>query len=260
MSSSAQRKLARGIKHVKTLRRQAASFESADAYIFGVQRDLEPAKRVECRCYAEERQAPPDHWPLLAGEAIQNLRSALDHVVWASWEDAGGIGDGDHVKFPIAVDINDFKSQAGNMLRGVPKPIWTLIEGAQPYQRAPTAPPDEALYVLRSLSNIDKHRTLAAIAVAVEHEILHHRTGIEFEYKEFATNKPLGHGKTEVSWFVATSETEILAVDVYPEFTYEVRIEGMPMDTLVWIARRVFESVTSVETGQRLHPFATYPI
>ncbi len=36
---------------------------------------------VTYRCDATERRPPSDEWPLLAGEAIPDVRSSLDHVI-----------------------------------------------------------------------------------------------------------------------------------------------------------------------------------
>jgi len=258
--SSAQRKFTRGVEQVKKLRAEARFYRYDDAYVFRVDKEPSSPQKIRYRCYATERKAPPEHWPLLTGEAIQNLRSSLDHAVWSVWKAAGNSGTGDHTKFPIATDPDGFKSQAGFVLQGVPKPIRTLIEGAQPYRIAPQAPARDPLELLRTLSNIDKHRSLTTVAVAVEYEWISHAGGIDFSHEKFATDRPLGHGETEISVFTVTAEREIMQMDVNPEFTYQVRIEGMPLDIRGNIVRRVFETVGEIETGQPKSPFVTYPL
>ena len=132
--TSAQRKLARGVEHVKTLRAEAATFADAEAYEFVVERERCSPKEVKYHCFAVEHQPPPDHWPVLTGEVVQNLRSALDHAVWSAWKDAGNEGGGDHTMFPIAINPDGFASQAGRYLPGVSADIRALIEEAQPYR------------------------------------------------------------------------------------------------------------------------------
>jgi hypothetical protein len=114
--------------------------------------------------------------------------------------------------------------------------------------------------MLRDLSNLDKHRTLAVIACAVGREHVGTSNDIDINWTKIATERPLGHGEAHISSFTATSETEIKEMDVDPGFTYEVRIEGRPLDVLVIMAKRVFQVVAECETGERLSPFAVYPV
>jgi hypothetical protein len=259
--TSAQRKLLRGIEQLQTLGRETEAFVKGDAYVFRTEPEPRSAHEVAYHTFATERQAPCDDWPLIAGESIQNMRSALDHAVWRVWKNvSSNTGDGDHTQFPIAIDCADFRSQAGRMLLGIPAPIKTLIEDTQPYRRHPPTPALDALYKLRTLSNIDKHRTLATVAVSVQHEFVGSPADVMIHWEEYGTNRVLGHGETKVSVFIATSERDISGMEMEPGFAYEVRIEGEPVKILEYIARRVFEAVSACETGNALTPFAAYPI
>jgi hypothetical protein len=80
--TSAQRKLKRGTEHVRTLLDEVRSYEEAGAYVFDSEREIRSETEAVYRCFAERQVAMPMHWPLLAGEAIQNLRSALDHLIY----------------------------------------------------------------------------------------------------------------------------------------------------------------------------------
>ena len=79
---------------------------------------------------------------------------------------------------------------------------------------------------LRTLSNLDKHRTLTTIASAIGFEGVGLPDGIEVEWRKYGTNQPLGSGDPHVSSFIATSESEIAEMNVESFFSYEVRIEG----------------------------------
>lgn len=259
--SSAQRKLARGVEHIKTLCDEAGDFESEKAYVFRTEPEPRSAHEIAYHCFATERQPPPSHWPLLAGEAIQNLRSALDHAVWSAWKAVPtNTGDGNHTQFPIALDPRSFSSQAGAYLIGVPQPTQKLIEDTQPYRRLPQNPSRDALYHLRTLSNIDKHRTLAAVVCAVDFEGTYSAEDVQVRWEKFATGRELSPGEAEVSIIVATSERDITGMGMNPHLSYQVRIEGHPLDLLPVIARRVFEVVSICETGNSLTPFSAYPI
>lgn len=256
------RKLLRGVEHLETFRGEARAFEDDETYVFRTENERRSPHEVVYRSYAVERQAPPAHWPLLAGEAIQALRSALDHALYAAWVEAGDTGDGQHVGFPICHSEADFKKYSWR-LAGIPGAVRTIVEESQPYRTLPGAPARERLYLLGTLSNADKHRALATVACAIQHEWIGIRPDITVGWQETATDRPLGQSQTEVeliSVFTATSEAEFGTVDVNPAFTYEVRVEAVPVETLVSVAQRVFEVVSYVETGEPLHPGAAYPI
>jgi hypothetical protein len=135
MPTSAQRKFMRGVEHVKRLSAEAEAFENRDAYVFRTEIESRSTREITYRCLAIQREAPPDEWPFLAGEAIQNLRSALDHLVYAA---SGGRS---RAQFPIFTDACEFQVLGSGMLQRVPEPVRAVIEKAQPYR---TFPPDPA--------------------------------------------------------------------------------------------------------------------
>src|ERR1700676_40470 len=110
-------------------------------------------------------QPPPASISILSGEAVHQIRSALDHLAFelvklnptritlpAEWEE--------HCAFPLRLKtpkqqpiFNCFE----HMLPGITKSAFTFIEAVQPYKG------ENAGNVLRNLvvlSNIDKHRHL----------------------------------------------------------------------------------------------------
>ena len=158
--ASAQQKLARGVEHVKTLRLETSAFVDDDGYRFRVESERRSAQEVVYRCFAVQQLPIPEHWPLLAGEAVQNLRSGLDHAVWSAWNGVPeNTGDGNHTQFPICTNPRDYTRRARRELAGVPEHVQARIEAAQPYNTMSPAPSRERLALLGRLSNIDKHRT-----------------------------------------------------------------------------------------------------
>ena len=111
------------------------------------------------------REPPPAAIAVLAGEAIYQIRSALDHLAFelvklnpngttlpTDWEE--------ECVFPLWLDTpkkapvyNCFK----NTLPGITTGAFTFIESVQPYHRRDTG---NILRMLAVLSNIDKHRHL----------------------------------------------------------------------------------------------------
>jgi hypothetical protein len=261
VTSSAQRKLARGVEQVRTLQDEAEAWIDDESYVFWTKHERRAPNELFCRCHAQMRTPLPDHWPLLAGEAIQNFRAALDHSVWWAWRNVKeNTGDGDHTQFVICNTPDNFKASVWH-LEGVPGHVRTTIERAQPYNRWSQAPELAMLSILREFSNADKHRALAVVATAVDFEMIGVGNRVEIEQWDIATGKPLPIGAAEISSFVARArEGEIHEMDVQPNFTYDVRIEALRLSVLRGIVTEVFEAITEVETGAPPNPFAPYPL
>jgi hypothetical protein len=98
---------------------------------------------------------------LIAGDCVHNLRSALDHLVYAIAIDqspTGKLADERAIAFPIKDASKDFNS-VRRRLKELSLPVQAAIEAVQPYNRAhATLPP--LLAVLRDLDDADKHRLL----------------------------------------------------------------------------------------------------
>lgn len=252
--SSARRKLGRGVEHVGKLLAEASAFEGREAYAFECEVDRVSSHEQIHRCFAVEREPVPEEWPLLAGEAIQNLRSALDHLIY------GASGNNERSQFPIFTDAGAFAKRGQRMVAGVPTQMLEWIEATQPYRVAPQSPDQDLLEGLRVWSNVDKHRTLATLASAVMHESIGVNTGVAIEWEEMATSKVLGAGRTQISQFRARAEREIGPEEVEPRFDYQVALEGRPISILRGIVHRVFKALVECETGEPLSPGAAYPL
>ena len=252
--TSAQRKFFRGVDQVRQLLADVEAFENQGAYVFRTEVESRSTHEIRYRSFAVEREAPPEDWPLLAGEAIQNLRAALDHMVYAA---SGGRS---RTQFPIFTDPCEFQVLGSRMLQGVPEPTTATIEEAQPYRSYPPDPAQTMLEQLRMLSNLDKHRTLATIASAVVREGVGTSKGVNITWEQYGTDRQLGSGETHVSTFTASSEAEGAEMAVEPLFGYEVRIEGRPLNYLKGIVHDVFPVLVECETGKPLSPLAQYPL
>jgi hypothetical protein len=252
--TSAQRKLKRGIEHVETLCGETKAFEDEQAYLFESERELRSPKEAVYRCFAVEQKAPPGHWPLLAGEAVQNLRSALDHLVYEL------SGNNRRTQFPIFTDRCEFQVLGTRKLKGVSEAKRALIEKSQPYKFMPEDAAHHPLAVLSSLSNLDKHRVLATVVSSVAHEGVGIPDGVKLTWNEIATNKRLGAGKAHISTFTIVSEGEIEDVNVEPMFAYEVCVEGRPVGTLRWIGNSVYRAFAEIDIGEPLPPLAHLPL
>ncbi len=116
-----------------------------------------PPRIVQASC-RKLRDLPPDT-PLVVGDVLANLRSALDHLAFAL---AGrfGIAPGlEHrIEFPIFTSEAEFDRRGrrrGSLLSLVPGSVATALRSLQPFDRD-----DDPLALLHSLNNFDKHRHL----------------------------------------------------------------------------------------------------
>jgi hypothetical protein len=150
--SSAQRKFIRGLEQVAAICREVKAFESADAYGVTTKREVRASGQIEYTCFAVERQAPSDQWPLLLGDAIHNLRASLDHAVWAACKRPTR-----RTADPIFMDACEFQVNGRPKVRGLPSEVRALIEEAQPFKTEPTHPKFAPLAFLADLSNADKN-------------------------------------------------------------------------------------------------------
>jgi hypothetical protein len=101
----------------------------------------------------------------LAGDAIQNLRSVLDHSVWQLVLANGQTPIDGVTGFPICDSAKEYASakQRGK-IKGVVQAAADAIDALKPYEAG-----NVKLWRLHRLNNIDKHRLLLSAASAVAH-------------------------------------------------------------------------------------------
>ncbi len=123
--------------------------------------------------------SPPDHVALLVGDALHNLRSSLDHLVWALSEQSGHTianQDARQISFPILTNPDSWDNVSAVKLQYVDPAAQVIIETLQPYNQTlrPLLPYEatveigtdyDPLVVLHLWDIIDKHRTLHTMTV-----------------------------------------------------------------------------------------------
>ena len=126
------------------------------------------------------RAQPPARLGVLVGDAVHNLRAALDHVVYELASANHGEGDlpaevAEKLQFPVVYERTGrggktpgerFDTSARQKLAGCPRAVFDLIEAEQPYHKG-SAYTDHPLWQLGQLDNYDKHRTLTVTAPAL---------------------------------------------------------------------------------------------
>jgi hypothetical protein len=173
-------KLYRANEHLQLLDKELAVFLQPDCYeivnefeddgeILELPGLAEPRRRGIMRRRVIFKKRPPLlRWGTIIGDAIQNLRSALDHIVYtiSYRSNSSGFMNDETTEFPICDNFDALRGPHRrtwgpfHQIRGIPKDAQAIIEGLQPYHRGKESLQADPLWILREMSNIDKHRTI----------------------------------------------------------------------------------------------------
>jgi hypothetical protein len=102
----------------------------------------------------------PDAIPLAAGDVLQNLMTALDHLAYqlVCKDTHDSPPAPNHIYFPIADDLNRYNAKKGLQLEGALPGTIAAIDAVRPYKDG-----NDALWKLSKLNNIEKHRLLLTV-------------------------------------------------------------------------------------------------
>ena len=100
----------------------------------------------------------PMDFPIRVGEIAYNLRSALDHLVYALVLDNNGTPSNQH-GFPILEDEATYRKHAPKRIQGMAHDRCGLIEAFQPFR----GDIGRHLWMLHLICNVDKHRHLNVV-------------------------------------------------------------------------------------------------
>ncbi len=114
-------KVERADEHIKNIKTESGAFFGADPKPYRIVRQTEKEGRAYVWHGFEQATVPPII-PVLAGEAIHQLRSSLDHLVVAMVRERGKEVTTDH-GFPIAKEAKVFKEAFHRgQLNGISRP------------------------------------------------------------------------------------------------------------------------------------------
>jgi len=154
---SAHLKIEQAKKHIADLDAERVRFLGTDPYV-GVPKFHPEANSTE---YILQSLPPiPDSIPLLLGDAVHNLRVALDYLACELVRSADIEPKG--VYFPICETVEKYKSEAGGKIKGMPQAAKDEIDKIRPYSGG-----NDALWGLHKLDIIDKHRLLPTVGMRV---------------------------------------------------------------------------------------------
>ena len=173
-------------------------------------------------------QSTPVEIGLIVGDAIHNLRSALDHLAYQLVISNGKIPT-KQTAFPVFDDATKYKAGLAGKVSGMAKSAIDEIDAAEPYQGGKGA----GLWVLHYLDIADKHHALLIPLINV--------TGASFTISGFWERGYRGVGGVSFPNFgkplkdgdvVATREAEMdndMSLNLDVAFTEPEVIEGKPV-------------------------------
>lgn len=152
-------KIERAKKHLADFEAQAEAFRDAYTHVVGTETDSKTRQSIQ---YFAKLPISRFEVLAIAGDVLQNLRSALDHLAFQLVEagECRAIGEkrGKSIGFPICEKPTDYETMKARKIKGARKMAIKAIDTLKPYKGGNTA-----LWRLHYVNNIDKHRHLIGI-------------------------------------------------------------------------------------------------
>jgi len=147
-------KVERAKKHILDLESERDSFFKTNPYSFRFETNLQTQERVY---YLADAKPIPMHFSLLIGDALNNLRCALDHTAYyLVCVGEGSVKTFPDAKFPTGGSASEYRSQRDRAVKGMRQDAIKAIDALEPY----TGGAGEFFWHLVRLNNHDKHRLL----------------------------------------------------------------------------------------------------
>src|SRR5258708_6632419 len=129
-----------------------------------------PAKGIEVAFVIPEELRV--RYGLMAGDAIHNLRDALDHLAYSlAGKEAGG-----RTQFPIFGVLTDYADKGLSMIEGFSPTAKTAVERLQPYHAGQNFRSDR-MWLLNRMTNDDRHHVAHVAEFRLSGELIRHVPG-----------------------------------------------------------------------------------
>jgi hypothetical protein len=240
MADGGQLKLGRAREHIGEVREIARRWLDGDAFTIDMTTD-NSSGRTEAR--ARVQGSPPDQLALAVGDAIHNVRAALDHAVFdAAYRHAPGSltkKEQRDLEFPIfeTEPPKGFAKKTAATLLRVPGDVRDVIEEVQPYHWNDEANPAgsrfHTLWRVHDLDRIDKHRRLTVMAASLGHHLIGVPDGVEPDEKFYFESGPVHDGQLLASYLGAEEGVQYLAELGIVLAEGDIR-EDSPLDEVLW--------------------------
>jgi hypothetical protein len=244
-------RMRRAHEHLDVLQKKIIAFTDREPY--AVVRQPKTQSGVEVFAF-EMREQPPLELGVIVGDFFHNLRSALENLAWQIVLLDGGTPD-EHTGFPVASDLQGFKSQAGSKLKGVDPARVAEIESVQPYPARNDAI-SRALETVHDFARIDRHQIIhPAFAVAntdpnaltIRREPITAEFNVQVEY--LIAGKPLEDGAPFVRLRTTTRKPQT-GVKMEVEFPIRMAfgergLSAIALPAIWWQTNLIVETFTT---------------
>jgi hypothetical protein len=150
-------KLLRAKEHLKGLELEIQDFFKTQPFKVGVKIDRETRKPTY---FVESTTPVPDQISVIAGDLIQNLVTALDHLAYqlVCKDTNDSPPKPNTIYFPIAGDLDKYNENKRRKMNGASEETINAIDALKPYKGG-----DDLIWSLHALNNIEKHRLLLTV-------------------------------------------------------------------------------------------------
>jgi hypothetical protein len=156
--NSSRRKLARAEKHIHDFEGSLARFEEGNSHEEFSEPDPENPKNTIHKIRLTNPM--PDFLDVIAADAINNLRTALDHAAYALA--AIKTPSPKNAAFPFSGSLAEFDRTVNGRCKDIPENIRPFFRTFKPYKGG-----NDALCALNELYNVDKHALLTPVGTGV---------------------------------------------------------------------------------------------
>jgi len=150
-------KVERAKEHSRRLEEGLTAFFATNPY--GVSCKQQPESRRPVY-FVSRADAIPDSISLIAGDVIQNLMSALDHLAYqlVCSDTTDRPPNPDWIYFPVRSSADEYHAKKRGKMQGAADETFALIDSVQPYKGG-----NDLLWTLYKLNTIEKHRLLLTV-------------------------------------------------------------------------------------------------
>jgi hypothetical protein len=165
-------KLARASKHIEELDAAARAYLASAPFV--VERTELPNGDLACR--VRIRHHVPPEWSTVIGDAVHNLRSALDLLAWQLVE-VGGATASQDTCFPVTRSgAQQFRQLLRRALRGAGPRVIRFVSRLKPFDGG-----NQALVRLHALDISDKHRLTLVVGAAHKHIVMNVKMAVPWQ-------------------------------------------------------------------------------
>lgn len=242
-------KVARARKHIADFTDEVADYLRHDPMVVFLYRDKKDGNHLLCW---RSREEIPDNLSIIFGDAVHNLRTALD-VMTNDLVALNGI-DPKNVYFPFASSSSKIDRQIKDKMRGASQDVIDLMLTLKPYRGG-----NDALRAIHDLDIRDKHITLIDARLTLESPLMplrpvkHERRGQRGKVKFKVDFAELPTTPIDMTGFAVDPDMEVIGkVDgskAYITIADGLPLEGEPaVETLNQLADLVEGIIQTFET------------